>query len=139
MEYDSKTKQLSKIAVVAQSITSDGDTAGIIIDTKDFESITFSMMVHSIGGTGDHTLALEDGDDSGLSDAANVLVADDPKTLVGTLKTLDTALDINRVGYIGKKRFVRAKIVTANASSLTGVSGVVAVLSNPKSGPTTDQ
>ena len=52
MEYDSKTKQLSKIAVVAQSITSDGDTAGIIIDTKDFESITFSMMVHSIGGQG---------------------------------------------------------------------------------------
>jgi len=139
MEYDAKTKQFTEIAVPAQSITADGSIEGIIIDMKLFESITFSLMVHSIGGTGDHTLSLEDGDDPALSDAAPVLVADDPKTLIGTFKTLDTALQINRVGYIGKKRFVRASIDTANASSLTGISGVIAILANAQNGPTVDQ
>lgn len=139
MEYDSKTKQLIANPVLAQSITADGTTVGSIIDTKGFESITLALMIHSIGGVGDHTLSLEDGDDPALADTAPVLVADDPQTVIGTFKTLDTALQINRVGYIGKKRYLRATINTANAAALTGVAGVIAVLANAQSGPTTDQ
>lgn len=140
MEFDAKTKQFTVDAVLAQSITTDGDTVGVVIDTQLFESLTFSLIVHSIGGSGgDHTLKLEAADDLGFTQGVvDVLEADDPKTLIGTFKTL-AIVGINRVGYIGKKRFVRATIVTANASSLTGIIGVVAIQANAQNMPTVDQ
>ncbi len=139
MENDSKTKQFTVNAVPAQTITANGTVSGpAIIDTKLFESLTVSLIVSTHGGTGTHTLLLEAGDDPALSDAVDVLVTDVPKTLIGEYKGL-LGVGINRIGYIGKKRFVRAKIITTLASSLTGIKGVVAIQTNPQNAPTKDQ
>jgi hypothetical protein len=122
----------SKIALNTQLINTDTTTNGVIIDTKGYESITF--IFHSATLTaGTFTPLIQDGEDSGLSDAA--AVADD--FLIGTeAGAAFAATDDNktkRIGYVGKKRYVRFNVVSA--SSADGTVGVVAVLGHAKTLP----
>jgi len=116
-----------RVALATQLINTDTTTAGVIIDTAGYESLEFIMQA-GVVTAGDITGVMQDGDDSGLSDAATV--ASDFR--LGSLVTLD-ATGVTRVGYIGKKRYVRLNGLSANSANLT--AGIIAILSNPHSAP----
>ena len=127
MQRDLHNNMDERVALATQLINTDTTTAGVIIDTAGYESLEFIMQA-GVVTAGDVTLIMQDGDDSGLSDVATV--ASD--FVLGSLVTLD-ATGITRVGYVGKKRYVRVSAVSDTSANLT--VGVVAVLSNPHSAP----
>ena len=110
-------------------------TVGNIIDTNGFESFEYAIMAGTIT-TGTFSLTLEEGDDSGLSDAAAVPTAN----LIGANKPVwaDTDSDtICRVGLNAKKRYQR--LTLAGAATPVADFAAIAVLSDPKSAPVADQ
>lgn len=119
---DLKNDISALVALDTQAISSDTTTAGNIIDTAGFESATFVLQAGAVSA-GDVQALIEDGDDSGLSDAA--AVADD--FLIGTEAdtNISTANGIARIGYVGKKRYIRLSAVTDNTANLTVGSAVV--------------
>lgn len=117
-----------------QTISGNTTTNGNIIDTQDFYSLEFLLFSGTITD-GDYEIVLEDGDDSGLSDAANV----DSDFILGSLSDASYASgDDNttkRVGYVGHKRYVRLSITTTNVSS-GGDIGALAIKGDPRHAPT---
>ena len=134
MEYDLHNSVLQKVAFNIQDISADTTTVGNIIDTLGFESIEFIVSAGPLNA-GTYTVVLEDGDDSGLGDAAVI----DSELVLGALPVIDEGVpDDNtakRVGTITKKRFVRLSLVSAG-SSLVNLLGSTAVLSNAHTRPT---
>ena len=103
--------------------------SGIIIDTQGYESLTFFIQSGTIL-SGIFTPKIEEGDDSGLSDATEVAEAN----LLGTIAeaTFETGVDSNTVKKIGvasKKRYVKLSML--GTSSPDGILGAHAVLGNP--------
>jgi len=130
---DSKSSSASAVAVNFQTIASDTTTVGTIIDSQGFESLIFSLVTATVTD-GDYALILEDGDDSGLSDAATVTST----FLVGSLPAFTEDTDDNLsldVGYIGKKRYVRASVVSTNFSASGAVIGSMVMKGHKASRP----
>lgn len=117
-----------RVALNIQTINTDTTTDGVIIDTQGYESLEFILQAGVITA-GVVSPVLNDGDDSGLSDAAAVAAA----FRLGALTVLDTSNTTVRVGYVGKKRYVRLSALSATSANL--LAGAVAVLSNPRSAP----
>jgi hypothetical protein len=117
-------KQL--IALDVQAIASDTTTVGNEIDLAGYESATVILFCGAVAA-GDVTLLVQDSDTSG---SGFVDVADD--FLIGS--EVDTniaaANGIARIGYVGKKRYLKVSAVTANSANLT--AGAVAVLGSPR-------
>ena len=133
MEQDLSSKLNPVVALNTQAISSNTTTVGNIIDTKGYNSLDFALVTGTITD-GDYALTIEDGDDSGLSDAATV--ASD--FIVGTLPafTEDTDDDaVKHCGYVGKKRYVRVSVVSTNVST-GGTVSVLGTLGFPGSAPT---
>lgn len=128
---DLHNKIQERNALNFQTIASDTTTAGVIIDTLSFESVEFILKTGAVTA-GDVTALIEDGDDAGLSDAA--AVAD--QFLLGTeaATILNAANGNSRIGYNGKKRYVRLSAVTDNSANLE--VGAIAVLGAPLDAPT---
>ena len=135
MEFDLHSSVQAANALDVAAARVDGTDAGNIIDTLGFESIEFVVQTGTITD-GTHTVLLQDGDDSGLSDAGTVPAA---QTL-GTLPAIVAADDdtVFRVGCVTKKRYVRLSIVTTSATT-GGITSAVALLGHPKSKPVADQ
>ena len=130
---DQHTRQSGAVAVDGAAITTYTTTVGNIIATEAFESLEFYLQTGA-WTDGTYTLLLEEGDDSGLSDAAVV-----PTDFVlGTLGVVSSAQEISRTGYVGKKAFVRASIVSASTSTGATLS-CLAVEGDFKRKATTDQ
>jgi hypothetical protein len=129
-QIDIHTRVLGKPALNIQTISSDTTTVGIIIDMQDWEALEFEIFSGAIT-TGVFTPKIEDGEDSGLSDAA--IVSTD--YLLGTIAdaTFGTADDnvCKQIGYVGKKRYVRLSIVTTSTGN--GVISAIAVKGEPGS------
>lgn len=117
-----------RIALNTQLINTDTTTAGVIIDTAGYESIEFIVQA-GVVTAGILTPVLEDGDDSGLSDAAVVAAA----FRLGSLVVLSASNTLTRFGYVGKKRYVRLSGLSATSANLT-VGGTV-ILGNPHTAP----
>ena len=132
MEYDLHSKIKTLIALAVGNITTDTTTVGAIIDTQGFESLEFSIQSGTITD-GTYTLVLEEGDDSGLSDAAVVPAANILGVLTGFVLTDDDAT--KRVGSIGKKRYQRLSILSAGTTTGGTNFTAQAILSNPLRGP----
>lgn len=111
-----------------QAITTDTTTVGEIIDLQGFDSVTLALQSGTLTD-GTFTPLIEDGDDSGLSDAAAV----DDLFLTNTeADTAFVAADDNvvkTIGYVGSKRFLRLSIVSASTSS-GGTIGATAIRAN---------
>lgn len=125
MEYDLATHLSPVQALAPAALTS--ETAGNIIDSMGFESLTFTINAGAVAAQS--VLTLEHGDASDLSDAATV----DADDLIGELVPLETG-DANSTlwfGYIGKKRYVRITFTSGDATV-----GIVAVKGHPHSMPT---
>ena len=123
------------VALDTTAIGSDTTTAGNIIDLQGFNSVEFVILSGTLTD-GNYTPLIEDGDDSGLSDAAAVADAE----LLGTeaAAAFAAASDddaVKRIGYIGNKRYVRLSIVSASTSS-GGTLSAIAVRGHAADGPT---
>jgi hypothetical protein len=149
------------VALDMQSITTNTTTVGKIIDTNGYEGVEFSIQSGTdLDATTVFTPVLEDGDNSSLTDAAvvdlefvigttNVTgVRPDYGTLTsGTVTpsttpiadaTFTTTADcskVKRIGYVGRKRYVRLSIVTT-AKTSGGTMGAQCVLGYPHVVPT---
>jgi hypothetical protein len=129
MRYDTKSKVLQKVALNSQTISSDTTTNGVKIDTQGFDGCVFLMQTGAVSA-GDVTMLIEDSADN-VTFAA---VANDFLSGLESATTLDTANTISRIGYLGKKRYVRQSAVTANSANLV-VSGAC-LLTKAKDAPT---
>ena len=138
MEYDSHNRMTAAIAFKLQAIVSDTTTVGEIIDTEGYESLEYLIETGTLTD-GDYQVLLQEGDDSGLSDAATLPTVD----TIGPLPVFDEDTDddkILRVGSVGKKRYQRLSIVSTNfASAGVLMIGAQAVLGHAKHLPTAAQ
>lgn len=131
----SEIKELRAISPAA--ITSDTTTAGQIIDTQGYESVTFIIASGTITD-GTYTPLIQEGDDSGLSDAA--AVPDDRLLPSGTGQEAAIAIVaaddnvVEKIGVISKKRYVRLSLVSTGVTS-GGTLAAVAILGHPHLAP----
>ncbi len=109
---------------------------GQIIDRQGYDSLTYVIATGSIADAdATFTVLLEEGDDSGLSDAAAVADADLLGTEVLAAFQFDDDNEVRKLGYKGVKRYTRLTITpVANASA--AVLSAVAILGHPASAPT---
>jgi len=129
-------KQLNALDI--QAISTNTTTAGEIIDTQGFDSLTFIFQTGTITD-GDYTVLIEEGNESDLSDAAAVSDGDLLGTEAGASFTADTDDNkTSRIGYRGNKRYVRLNVVSANTTSGATV-GAIAILGHPRVVPTGNQ
>jgi hypothetical protein len=133
MDYDLKSSVEPVVGLNFGAIATDTTTVGNIIDSAGFGSLVLTLVTGTVTD-GDYTLVVEHGDDSALSDATTATAAD----LVGGLPSFTADTDDNlakAVGYVGKKRYVRVSIVSANTTSGAFI-GVVAIKGNAVTKPT---
>ena len=118
-------------AISPVSVADNTAEVGEIVDRQGFDGLSFVISTGSLADV-DATFAVlvEDGNDSGLSDAAAVADAD----LLGTEAlagfTFGDDDETRKVGYIGDKRFVRLTI-TPSANGSAALFSAVAVLGWP--------
>ncbi len=128
---DMLTRLAFRNAYDAATVSDDGNTNGAIIDTQDYESVTFILRVGA-RTDGDYSFnKLEHGDASNLSDAADV---PDGFILGDMDAVVDEANSMHAVGYVGTKRYVRMVVNAAETTSGAHVSGV-AVLGHARHAP----
>lgn len=111
------THQETRLALEAE-IVSNTTTEGAIFDTADYDAGVYFAIAATTWVDGAYALKIEDGDDSGLSDAADV-AAD--QLVYGTLPSIGAAIAdgaaYEREGVIGTKRYVRASVVSTGVTT----------------------
>lgn len=121
------------VALNVAIISSNTTTNGAIIDVQGFDSLEFIIKSGTIAD-GTYTPLIEEGDDSGLSDAAAVADGE----LLGTeAEAAFAATDdqtVKHIGYRGSKRYVRLSIVSAGTTS-GGTLSALAVKGHPTNAP----
>ena len=133
MEYDGHNNIDDRVALDPAAITTDTTTVGNIIDTAGYGSLEYLIYTKTLTD-GDYAFLLEEGDDSGLSDAAAVPSAEVLGALTGFV--VDTDDDaVLRVGSIGKKRYQRLSIVSTSTTTGVDILGAIVILGVPKHAP----
>tara|TARA_Y100001970_G_scaffold266398_1_gene355045 strand:+ start:7182 stop:7583 length:402 start_codon:yes stop_codon:yes gene_type:complete len=117
------------VALNTTAISSDTTTNGVIIDTAGYESILFIIQSGTITD-GTYTSLIQEGDDSGLSDAASVADADLTNTEASIAFAATDDNTSKSIAYVGDKRYVRLNIVSASTSS-GGTLSAVAIKGDP--------
>lgn len=118
---DQVTNQEVEVAGINLALDGNETNAGSIIDTADYDLGLYFMLLITAWTDGTHTLLLEEGDDSGLSDAATV----GAEKLIGSLPA-PAAISADGdtlacVGVHSTKRYVRASVVSTGVT--TGAVG----------------
>lgn len=133
--FDQSTNFNPIPAVNPASVSSDTTTAGAIIDTQGYGSLTFIVQTGA-RTAGTVTPLIEESDDSGLSGSNAVADAD----LIGleASAALAAANKTSKIGYVGKKRYVRCSLVTTGSTNAF-IIGALALLGDPKTAPKSDQ
>ena len=138
MRYDLFSNIKKMVGLNIQTIATDTTTVGNIVDLKNWGSCVVGIDMGTLTD-GDYVLLLEDGDNASLTDAAVVTDANLRGTEAGASFTADSDDDkTSKLGYIGKKRYVRMSIVSTSTSSGAVLGGYV-LLGNPIVGPDTTQ
>ena len=129
------TNQIVINALESQDIATNTTTTGAIIDTADYDNGIYFAVGVSDFNDGVYTLKIEDGDDSGLSDAADIPAA---QLVYGSLPAPAAAIAegaaLPKEGIFGNKRYVRVSIVSTG-TTLGATVEVLAVV-NPEIGAT---
>lgn len=109
------------VALNSTAVSSATTTVGNIIDMKDYESLAF---ISAIAGTvaGTFTPLIEHGDASDLSDAVAVEDGYLSGTEAGAALTVTNTS--SKIGYLGKKRYVRLSIVSTGGSPTGTILGL---------------
>lgn len=129
MHHDIKVEQVLDIA----AITSNTATNTSIVDTAGFEALEF-LFSSSTVTDGTYVVSLQHGDDASLSDATTV--SSDETLGAFTYVAADDNV-AKRVGYIGKRRYVRA-VLTSTGVATGGTFGAVSILGTPHHAPVAD-
>lgn len=109
---------------------------GQIIDRQGYHSLEYLIAIGSVADAdATFTVLLEEGDDSGLTDAAAVADANLLGTEALAAFQFDDDNEVRKLGYIGVKRYTRLTITPVNNAS-AAVLSAVAVLGHPASAPT---
>lgn len=132
-EYDIHSRLKADNALDDTNIATDTTTNGEIIDTALFDSLEFIPRTGTLVD-GDYAISMEHGDESNLSDATAVTAEE----TIGVATELSAANEVTRVGYIGKKQFVRLVITSTNTSTGADLSAI-AIQSNAHHMPVADQ
>ena len=111
-----------------------------IIDMQGFKSLVWCVL---LGGLTDADMTtvflMEDGDDSGLSDAAAVADAQmDPTEVIAAFDFGDDD-SVRKIGYVGEKRYVRLTITPTGNNAGDINIGVMALMGDSDRLPTTAQ
>lgn len=134
MSLRDKHNNIKTVRAISPVQVSDNTAqVGEIIDTQDFDSLELIIAYGTLAdAAATFTPLVEDGEDSGLSDAAPVV----DSQLLGTEVVTDQDGDdtIVKIGYIGFKRFVRLTITPADNASAADLSAV-AVLGHAHNAP----
>jgi hypothetical protein len=130
MDFDNKSNFKTQSGFNAATIATDTTTAGNTIDTQGYGGLTFDCSV-GVVTDGTYTPLIQDSDD----DISYADVVDD--FLIGT--EADAALSASNthttIGYVGKKRYVKASYVSASTSSGATSCKMSAILGNPRYAP----
>ena len=126
IDLKNDVKQL--VAFDIQAITTDTTTVGNELDMLGFESLTLIFQA-GVVTDGDYTLLVQDSDISG---SGFVDVVDD--FLIGTeaATQLTATNGITRIGYVGKKRFVKVSVVSVNTTAGSAAIGCAALQGSPR-------
>jgi len=115
------------------------DTTAIvspIVDRQGFESVEFLIGAGTLADAdATFVVLVEEGDDSGLSDASSVADADLLGTEVLAAFTFAADHGARRIGYNGAKRYTRCT-VTPVANTGSAPIAVIPLLGHPNSAPT---
>ena len=107
-----------------------------IVDTLRYEGVEFITPIGTMVD-GSWAITVEEGDDAALADAQAVdsdfIIYNAATDLVVDNTKSDTVL---KLGYVGKKRYVRVTYTEAGAASSGGVFGMVVVKGKPWVYPT---
>ena len=132
--HEQATSQVVIDALESQVIGSNTTTEGAIIDTADFDMGLYFAINCKSYTDGTFTLKLEDGDDSGLSDAA---VLDVTQLVFGTLPAITAAIVeggvLEKEGVHSTKRYVRASLVSTSVT--TGATLTIVAVAGVEVGP----
>jgi len=123
MRYDSKSENKPLIVLAPQTISTDTTTAGVEIDTAGYNSCDIILTSGTIAA-GDFTPLVQESDTSG---SGYTDVADTFLSGTEAAAKLITTTTISSIGYVGKKRYIKVSVVSANSANAT--VGVIAVLS----------
>lgn len=108
-DYAKRVAEATTIAPAAARTT--GTITGSTVDTANYGGVT--VFVHTgVITDGTHTLSIEEGNQANMSDAATVAAGD----LIGTPGALVSATNVE-IGYIGTKRYIRAKVVVTGTTT----------------------
>jgi hypothetical protein len=127
------TKEL--VALNPATISSSTTTSGAIIDLQGYEGVMFVLQTGA-RTDGTYTPLIQEGDDSGLSDAAAVADADLLPSGTGqeASAAIAAANSVSKIGYRGTKRYVRLQVVSTTVTSGAIVGGT-AILGFPTNAP----
>lgn len=107
--------------------------AGSAVDTLGFNAVTFVASAnYSATDTAEYTLSLQHSDDN------STFVAAEDDFIIGPSDTLSGAAPVQKIGYIGARRYVKLVVTPSAAASSTNVVTVsaIAVLQDPNLMPT---
>lgn len=123
MPVKDQVSQLTPELAMYAAISSATTTTGGIIDTQMYNMGLSFFLALPVYTDGTYTLAIYEGDESDLSDAAAV----DSSQIIGSLPALSALTDEGdepgKVGVFGTKRYVRADVVSASVT--TGATAMV--------------
>lgn len=109
-------------ALAPIKLLADGDAAGIIIDTQDYDGGMLTVCT-GVVTTGDVVIKqIEESDASNMASAAVIPAA----RLRGTIAAVTASAGSNSIGFYANKRYIKATFTGANTSVLLA-SAVVAL------------
>ena len=125
--------QRTKAEQALASALRTGSATGGSVDRLGFEELSFLV---SVGAwtDGTHTVSADHSDDGSAWEAIG---ADE---LVGEFPVIDAGGDASQsytVGYMGDRRYVRAKVSASGSPATGAVVGVTVLLGRPHSAPVT--
>jgi len=109
------------------SAISDGATNGAVIDTQGFNSGIINLKATAVTA-GDVTGSVQEGDQDDGSDMVNIPAS----RIIGTPTALTAANEVDKLGFVANKRYIRVVATGANSANLT--ANATAVLGSPAYG-----
>lgn len=133
--------QVKRAISPVSGAASDAAQVSQIIDRQGYDSLAFLIATGTISDAdATFTVLVQDGDDSGLSDAAAVadseLVSQTDGTAPETAAAFSFSSDdqVRKIGYLGIKRYVRLTLTPANNTGAWLIAAM-AVLGNAEVKP----
>lgn len=115
-------------ALNIQTIATNTTAAGTSIDLAAYEAATFNFKL-GVRTDGSYLPVITESDDN------STFTAVDSSFLIGTPTALAVSHASQRIGYVGKKRYVKASITSTSVTSGSTATADV-ILSSPRTAPT---